>query len=151
VRPRFEMPHPAVVCSGPQLMKVIEELEAGTYPQPEDAVWRDDLPLDLAVRLARATGATSEQITEVAGAVGFYVTVQRQARGGLRTGWLLGPYETKEQAEEHVPEGKILANQADPRTAFDAFGTSGMRMKPGANLPQGVLNERLAEMEAANA
>lgn len=62
---RFTMPHPAIVCSGPQLLSVIEGLEAGTYPQSEDAIWRDDLPRDLAVRLAKATGATDEQIAEV--------------------------------------------------------------------------------------
>lgn len=61
---RFEMPHPAIVCSGPQLDKVIEELEAGTYPQPEDAIWRGDLPLDTAIRLAKATGASDAQIAE---------------------------------------------------------------------------------------
>lgn len=62
------MPHPAVVCEGPQLLQVIAELEAGTYPQPEYAVWRSDLPHDLAVRLARATGATEEDITETTAA-----------------------------------------------------------------------------------
>ena len=65
MRARFEMPHPAIVCSGPQLTKVIEELEAGTYPQPEDAIWRGDLPVQTAIRLAKATGATDEQIAEV--------------------------------------------------------------------------------------
>ena len=62
---KMDMPHPAIVCSGPQLLKVIEELEAGTYPQPDDAIWRGDLPRNLAVRLAKATGATDEQITEI--------------------------------------------------------------------------------------
>jgi hypothetical protein len=62
---KFAMPHPAIVCSGPQLDSVIKELEAGTYPQPEDAIWRGDLPRDLAVRLAKATGATDEQIAEI--------------------------------------------------------------------------------------
>lgn len=57
--------HPAIVCSGPQLLSVIAELEAGTYPQPDMAIWRDDLPRDLAVRLAKATGATGEQIAEI--------------------------------------------------------------------------------------
>jgi hypothetical protein len=61
----MNLPHPAIVCSGPQLLSVIEELEAGTYPQPEDAIWRGDLPRDLAVRLAKATGATDEQIAEI--------------------------------------------------------------------------------------
>jgi hypothetical protein len=65
MRPRFQMPHPAIIVSGPQLAKVITELEAGTYPQPEAAIWRGDLPRDLAVRLAKATGATDEQITQV--------------------------------------------------------------------------------------
>lgn len=64
---KFEMPHPAIVCGGPQLLSVIEELEAGTYPQPDDAIWRGDLPHDLAVRLALATGATRAQIAEVCG------------------------------------------------------------------------------------
>jgi hypothetical protein len=65
MRARFEMPHPAVVCSGPQLEQVIAGLEAGTYPQPEDAIWRGDLPVQTAIRLAEATGATDEQIAEV--------------------------------------------------------------------------------------
>jgi hypothetical protein len=46
----------------PQLRQVIADLEAGTYPKPEDAIWRDDLQQDLTIRLARATGATDEQI-----------------------------------------------------------------------------------------
>ena len=61
----MDMPHPAIIVSGPQLMRVISELEAGTYPQPDDAIWRGDLPRDLAVRLAKATGATDEQIAEL--------------------------------------------------------------------------------------
>jgi predicted RNA methylase len=56
------LPHPAIFQEGPPLIRVIEDMEAGAYPLPEDAVWRDDLPRDLAVRLALATGATMEQI-----------------------------------------------------------------------------------------
>lgn len=59
---RKPLPHPAIICSGPQLLSVIEKLEAGTYPQPDTAIWRDDLPVPLARRLAKATGATDEQI-----------------------------------------------------------------------------------------
>jgi hypothetical protein len=60
------LPHPVLILGNcPQLLSVIAELEAGTYPQTEDAIWRDDLPHDLAVRLAKATGATDEQITEI--------------------------------------------------------------------------------------
>jgi hypothetical protein len=65
MKAKFSMPHPAIVCGGPQLLSVIEELEAGTYPQPADAIWRGDLPQDLAVRLAKATGATDEQVAEI--------------------------------------------------------------------------------------
>lgn len=62
------MPHPAIILDDcPQLHSVIAELEAGTYPQPDDAIWRDDLPRDLAIRLAKATGATDEQIREITG------------------------------------------------------------------------------------
>jgi len=63
VKPKFQMPHPAIVCGGDQLLSVIAELEAGTYPfPPEDAIWRGDLDRPLAVRLARATGADDAQI-----------------------------------------------------------------------------------------
>ena len=57
------LPHPAIVLDdSPQLRSVIAELEAGTYPQPVDIIWRPDLPRDLAVRLAKATGATPGQV-----------------------------------------------------------------------------------------
>jgi hypothetical protein len=60
------LPHPVIILDNcPQLLSVIAELEAGTYPQPETAVWRDDLPRELAVRLAKATGATDEQIASI--------------------------------------------------------------------------------------
>lgn len=59
------LPHPAVLLDDcPQLRKVIEEMEAGTYPLPDVAVWRPGLGRDLAVRLAKATGASDEQIAE---------------------------------------------------------------------------------------
>lgn len=57
------LPHPAVILDDcPQLLSVIKEMEAGTYPLPADAIWRGDLPDALAVRLALATGATGEQL-----------------------------------------------------------------------------------------
>ena len=60
------LPHPAIILDNcPQLLSVIAELGAGPCPQTEDAIWRDDLPRDLAVRLAKATGATDEQIAEI--------------------------------------------------------------------------------------
>ena len=63
-----KLPHPVLILDNcPQLLGVITELEAGTYPQPDDAIWRDDLPRPLAIRLAKATGATDEQIREITG------------------------------------------------------------------------------------
>jgi hypothetical protein len=57
--------HPAIVCSGPQLDSVIEQLEAGTMPKPDEgAIWRPELGEELAVRLAKATGATDAMIAE---------------------------------------------------------------------------------------
>lgn len=58
-------PHPAIVCGGKQLEELITEMAAGTYPLPADAIWRDDLPRETAIRLAKATGATDEQISEI--------------------------------------------------------------------------------------
>jgi hypothetical protein len=61
---RFEpLPHPAFVCSGSQLDGVIEEMEAGTMPGPDEgAVWRPELDVTTCERLARATGASDEMI-----------------------------------------------------------------------------------------
>jgi hypothetical protein len=61
------LPHPAVVCSGPQLDQVIADMEAGLMPRPDVAVWRGgELPAGQAGRLARATGASEAQIAEAA-------------------------------------------------------------------------------------
>ena len=60
------LPHPATFLGDcPQLHTVIRDMEADAYPLPDDAVWRCDLPQPLAIRLARATGATSEQIEDM--------------------------------------------------------------------------------------
>lgn len=61
--------HPAFVSSFAQLDKVIGEMEAGTMPLPTEdgeriAVWRPELTRDQRHRLARATGATDEQIAD---------------------------------------------------------------------------------------
>ena len=71
-----------------------------------------------------------------AGPEGYCVTVRR----GSRTGYLLGPYRSKDEAEARVPDGRRLAGQADPFTAFDGFGVTHVVMQPGALLPPGVLN-----------
>jgi hypothetical protein len=57
------LPHPAAMYDpGPELDRIITALEQGGYPQPEVAIWRDDLPPEWRVRLAKATGATEAQI-----------------------------------------------------------------------------------------
>lgn len=74
---------------------------------------------------------------------GFYVTVQRaKAGGGVRTGFLLGPYPTHGEALAKVDLGRRLARDADPWTAFDAFGTSKVTTPAGTALPPGKLNQR---------
>ncbi len=50
----------------------------------------------------------------------FYVT----ARDGDRVAWLLGPFDTHQQALDRVEEGKRLAIKADPFAHFYGFGTS---------------------------
>jgi hypothetical protein len=71
---------------------------------------------------------------------GFYVSIQRARRGGIDTGLLLGPYDSKEEAETHVPEGRQLAERVDPRAVFDAFGVSRVTSPQDHDLPAGVLN-----------
>ena len=80
------------------------------------------------------------------GPEGFYVTVQRSCGPNVRTGYLLGPHDTKEQAEARVSLGRQLAHRVDAKTAFDAFGVTRMVMRAGADLPAGVLNH-LADAE----
>lgn len=58
----------------------------------------------------------------------FFVSVIRNA--GLpsqRLGLVLGPYATHEAALANVDRGRTLAHAADPFTAFDAFGTVGLK------------------------
>lgn len=63
MKPKLNLPHPAIILSDcPQLLSVIAGMERGDYPLPEDAIWREDLPLPLRIRLAKATGATDAQI-----------------------------------------------------------------------------------------
>jgi hypothetical protein len=63
--PLERLPHPALVCGGPQLLKVIEEMEAGDMDLPGQVIWRQDLDGELQVRLARACGGTEDQITAI--------------------------------------------------------------------------------------
>jgi hypothetical protein len=82
--------------------------------------------------------------TQASGPEGFYVTVIRHPGPAQRVGWLLGPYSTRADAESDVCTGRRLAHDADPFTAFDAFGVTRVVMQPGAPLRRGVLNDRAA-------
>ena len=68
----------------------------------------------------------------------YYVTIMR----GARVGRLLGPYDTKEEAEQRVPDARRLAAEVDPFAAFDAFGVTGME---GREYPPGMLAAGTAE------
>lgn len=85
-------------------------------------------------------------------AEGFYTTVVRETgtpwspvdgarnrQRPYRVGYLLGPFSSEALAREQIPLARTLAEQVDPRTVFDAFGTAKVT---GAPLPIGVLNER---------
>jgi len=64
-RELHRLPHPAYVCSGPQLDRVIADMEDGSMALPPEAIWRDDLPYQQAWRLAKATGASDGQISDL--------------------------------------------------------------------------------------
>jgi hypothetical protein len=70
---------------------------------------------------------------------GYYVTIRR----GSRTGLLLGPYTTHGAAEGNVGRAQCEARKIDSWTAFDGFGVTRVRMKPGRLLPTGKLNNRI--------
>jgi len=76
-----------------------------------------------------------------AGPTGFYVTV----RDGNRTGALLGPVATREDAEALVPLARKLADEADDRACWYAYGVTRVTMRPGHALPAGILSY-LAEL-----
>ena len=69
---------------------------------------------------------------------GFYVTVKR----GTKTGWLAGPFVTRDAAQAEVKRVQNVAAAIDPWTAFDAFGVS--KMSLDRRLPDGVLNGYVA-------
>lgn len=70
--------------------------------------------------------------------IGFYVTV---VRGSKQVGWLLGPFNSKTEAESKVASAKELACKLDPWCDFDAFGVT--RVETEKKLHNGKLNDRL--------
>jgi len=71
--------------------------------------------------------------------IGFYCTMIR----GNRVAWLAGPFDTKEEADARVPDARRAAEEADPRSAWDAFGVTRLEREIDKPLPPGVLNEIL--------
>lgn len=72
---------------------------------------------------------------------GFYTTLVREHFGGRKVGYLLGPFDDEPTARAAIPAARRLAEQADPRAAFDAFGTCRLELSAGP-LPRGVLMDR---------
>lgn len=68
---------------------------------------------------------------------GFYTTVLR----GQKVGYLLGPFADEPTARAAISAARRLAEQIDPRTIFDAFGTCKIEITSG-ELPRGVLMDR---------
>lgn len=68
---------------------------------------------------------------------GFYVSVLNNGRSGL----LLGPFETHEEALGKVDLARTLADRVDPKAPFYAYGTA---RKPQGPFPAGKLNDLAA-------
>ena len=73
---------------------------------------------------------------------GFYVTVVRDPGPRQKVGWLLGPYNTKEAAEQEVDWAMNKARDIDPWTAFDAFGVTKLTVDGARGLPVGKLGTK---------
>lgn len=74
--------------------------------------------------------------------IGYYVTLQR----GNRTAWLLGPFANHDDAKAAVRVACEVAYHIDPRTHFDAHGTSSITRETDEPLPSGKLNHLLPEL-----
>jgi hypothetical protein len=72
--------------------------------------------------------------------VGFYVSIRRDTR---QVCIALGPFDTNEQAEQHIEAVRQAAEEIDPWTGFDGFGTCRIE---APTLRAGKLNGRLAHL-----
>lgn len=77
--------------------------------------------------------------TQTTQAVGFYVTV----RNGGRSGALLGPYGTHDEALANVDRAREYAEQVNDRAIWYAYGTAKVTMEPGKELRPGIFNDRI--------
>lgn len=79
--------------------------------------------------------------------VGFYTTVVRgcgEVQRARKVGYLLGPFDDEPTARAAIPAARRLAEEVDPRTVFDAFGTCRLELSAG-DLPRGVLMSKYEE------
>lgn len=72
---------------------------------------------------------------------GFYASVM----DGVRTGLLLGPYDTHDEAMAVVDTAAELAETVDPRAHFYSFGTAKVTAD---RLPKGRLNHLIGRTAA---
>jgi hypothetical protein len=86
---------------------------------------------------AQARGSQEARGETGPGVTGYYVTV----KDGPRWAALLGPYDTRPGAEAAVPEGRKLAETADDRATWYAYGVTKVRAKPGRELSPGNLEK----------
>lgn len=74
-------------------------------------------------------------------AVGYYATIMRgQAGRKPKVGFLVGPFDDEPTARARIPDARRLAEQHDPFTAFDFFGTARLERD---TLPAGIFNAKL--------
>lgn len=131
--PEFAEVAPMVSKARP---RVFEHKTADSAKQaPAEPVPR---PLQAQVERPAAPDAVVASVgdPEAEGERKFYVTMVR----GDRVARLAGPFDTKAEADAMLPRARDEANKADPRSAFDAFGVSGVTSK---DHKPGVLNDRL--------
>lgn len=74
--------------------------------------------------------------------IGYYVTLRRDNR----TAWLLGPFARHDDAKAAVRAAVDKAYEIDPRTHFDAYGTSSITRESDVPLPPGKLNHLLQDL-----
>lgn len=69
----------------------------------------------------------------------FYVTVQR----GHQTQLALGPFDSKDEAQQWMDEAQRVGKDRDPSTAFDSWGITKATVREGRSTPRGRFNEAL--------
>jgi len=124
-------------------LEVLREVQASDQTDPRNVAtcdacgfsWDDSMVTSLTP--APGGRCPNEYNHEASGPEGFYVTV----KSGSRTGYLLGPFGSKAEAEGNVDRGQRLARQVNDGADFYAYGVTRVVMQPGRELPKGKLND----------